>query len=89
MNYVYNKAYIVSFKNAKKKKKSPFNFLAKPRYSKKKYRQESNNFNPIPATSTAALVLKLLACNCGSTKQLCRRNGNCVNPYHTDSYGGG
>ena len=30
------------------------------------------------------LVLQLLACYCGSTK-VCRRNGNCVDPNHTDS----
>ena len=35
-----------------------------------------------------ALALPLLACYCGFTT-ICRRNGNCVDPIQTDSYGAG
>ena len=67
-----------------RKNKFTVSFLGKTPLKLKKYLKKSNNFTPVLAASTAALVQQLLACYCGSTT-LCRWNGNYVDPKHPDS----
>ena len=51
-NY-FSKAYIVSYRKMPKQNKLTVSFLGKTPLKLKKYLKKSNNFNPVPAASTA------------------------------------
>ena len=51
-NY-FSKAYIVSYRKMSKQNKFTVSFLGKIPLKLKKYLKESNNYTPVPATSTA------------------------------------
>ena len=46
--------------------------------------KNSDKFNPAPAAKTAGPCPTIINCYCNSTTMY-RRNGNCVDPNHTDS----
>ena len=74
-NY-FSKAYIVSYRKIPKQNKFTVSFLGKIPLKLKKIPKKNQTIS--------ILVKQLLACYCGSTT-LCRGNGNCVDPNHTDS----
>ena len=83
-NY-FSKAYIVSYnKNAETEQIHRFISWQNPVKVKKKPKKNQTISIPYLLQAQPALVQQLLACYCGSITT-CRRNGNCVDPNHTDS----
>ena len=67
-----------------KRKKTLFHILAKPR-QRNKYRKENQTISiPYLLQAQPALSYNYWLALCGSTT-MCIRNGNCVDPNHTDS----
>ena len=83
-NY-FNKAYIVSYRKMPKKKKI-HSLISWQNIVKIKINTRKNQTISIPYLlhTQSTLVLQYLACYCNSTT-MNRRNGNCVDPNHTDS----
>ena len=86
----FHKAYIVSYRKMPKKK-TFHRLIPWQNPVKVKKIPPKNQTLSIPyllQVQSSLVLLQLLACYCGSTT-MCRQDGNCVNPNHTDSKGAG